>query len=305
MQHFKTLAEYSKAIGIKEPLHPHFDVRRFEDNRFDISRTMLPFRHEFYFIAIQIRGEGMVVSGHNAMSPKSPTVYFNTPFQIQSWEIQQDWSGYYIIFSQDFISSSHYFDRFLEDFPFLKMYNTFPLEISEEEQNEIVSIYQQISDEYYLNEEDKFRFIEVNVLHLLHYINRLLRRYAEGRIPDTLSSSDQAIYTRFQELIELGFCLNTALNAESNPHSTSYYASKLNIHPNYLNAVVKSVSGLTALQNIQNYILKKAKESLIQTALSAKEIAYNLHFSSPGKFSTFFKKLTGVTPMAFRKETNI
>ncbi|MEN9348720.1 MAG: HTH-type transcriptional activator RhaR [Bacteroidota bacterium] len=57
--------------------------------------------------------------------------------------------------------------------------------------------------------------------------------------------------------------------------------------------------------NIQHFIIEhkieKAKELIIDDELSLTEIAYRLHYSSVAHFSTQFKKVTGVTPTAYKK----
>ncbi|MDC1385752.1 helix-turn-helix domain-containing protein [Crocinitomicaceae bacterium] len=39
---------------------------------------------------------------------------------------------------------------------------------------------------------------------------------------------------------------------------------------------------------------------LLQTGMSAKEVAYDLNFDDPGHFSKFFKSKTGCSPSEFR-----
>jgi AraC-like DNA-binding protein len=304
MKHFKTITEYSNAIGILPPKHPHFDIRRFEENKEHIRTKMLPFRHEFYFIAIRTYGEGKVRLGHHTQFPEGVTIYFNTPFQIQSWEIDKEWSGYYLIFSQDFLSSSHYFDRFLDDFPFLKIDESIPFEIDQKDLPELVSTYDKIKQEYISDEDDKFNFIEIYVLELLNQIKRLFKKHTNVKtVQEQIHKADLKLLARFENLVKTSFCCASKVETIENPHSPSDYANKLNVHPNHLNAVVKSITGQTALNYIHNHIQKLAKAELAQTNVSAKEIAYNLHFSSPAKFSAFFKKHTGLTPLSYRKNS--
>ncbi|KXX68218.1 AraC family transcriptional regulator [Flammeovirga sp. SJP92] len=302
MNHFKTISEYCQAIQVATPKHPHFDIRNFEDNMGKVIESMPPFRHEFYSIAIKADGGGKAISGHHADFPNGVTVFFNSPFQILSWEIVPDWTGYYIILSQDFLASSHYFDRLLDDFPFLKIDESIPFEIDETDLPEILGIYERIHKEYYSDHEDKFQFIQVYVLQLLNQIKRLFQKNVNTKDADEqIRSADLKLLSRFQKLIKTSFYPDAKLETFANLHSPSYYAGLLNIHPNHLNAVVKSITGKTALNHIHNHILKLAKAELLQTEKNVKEIAYGLHFESPNNFSAFFKKNTQMTPGAYRK----
>ena len=119
MKLFKTISEYCKAINIAPSKHPHFDIRRFEDNMETVVHRIDPFRHEFYAIALKVEGEGKAITGHNKQFPEGPTIFFNSPFQITSWDIAPDWKGYYIILTQSFIAQSKHLEDILEHFSFL------------------------------------------------------------------------------------------------------------------------------------------------------------------------------------------
>ncbi|MCL3780675.1 AraC family transcriptional regulator [Prolixibacteraceae bacterium JC049] len=305
MQHFKTITEYCKAIGISPPRHPHFDIRRFKDNMGKVVDNMSPFRHEFYSIAIKADGEGKAITGHHTDFPEGVTIFFNSPFQILSWDILPNWSGYYIMISQDFLASSHLFEHLLDDFPFLKIDESIPFEIEKNELPDILSIYGHIQQEYLSDNPDKFGFIQAYLLVLLNQVKRLFNKQVDlQQAKAQFRTADLKLLSRFQKLIKTSFYPDAQLETFANLHSPSYYAQLLSIHPNHLNAVVKSITGLTALNHIHNHILKLAKAELAQTNASVKEIAYALHFESPNNFSSFFKKNCGVTPLTYRKSAD-
>jgi AraC-like DNA-binding protein len=65
--------------------------------------------------------------------------------------------------------------------------------------------------------------------------------------------------------------------------------------------VIKSKTGRTVTDWISHQTLMVAKDFLLNTSYSSKEIAYKLGFSEPTHFSRFFKKQTQMAPNAFRK----
>jgi AraC-like DNA-binding protein len=302
MKHFKTITEYNKAIGISAPKHPHFDIRSFDENMGKVVEKMEPFRHEFYSIAIKADGGGKAITGHHSDFPDGVTIFFNSPFQILSWDIYPNWSGYYVMISQDFLASSHHFDQLLDEFPFLKINESIPFEIAPEKLDKIVTLFELIQNEYESERNDKFDFINVYVLLLLNLVKRLFNQQVDSNQAEIqIRTADLKLLSRFQKLIKTSFYPDAELETFANPHSPSYYAQVLNIHPNHLNAVVKKITGNTALNHIHNHILKLAKAELIQTEKSVKEIAYFLHFEFPNNFSAFFKKNTGETPGGYRR----
>ena len=303
MKHFKTIPDYCQAIQIPPPRHPHFDIRSFEENMPVVVSEMPPFRHEFYAIALKAAGEGKAVSGHHTDFPEGSVIFFNSPFQILSWDIVPNWKGYYLMFTQDFIAQSSHFNRLLEDFPFLKIDKSIPFEIETPDLQHILGIYRNIRDEYHSENADKFQLIESYVLLLLHFVKRYFSKQVDpAEAAKEMRAADLKLLTRYQTLIQTSFYPNANPETFSNLHSTSHYAQQLNVHPNHLNAIVKNITGITALNHIHNHLLQLAKSYLAQTELSVKEIAYTLYFDSPNSFSAFFKKHTELTPLAYRQQ---
>lgn len=302
IKHFRTISAYCKGINIPEPKHAHFDIRSFEENMATVHPQMPPFRHEFFAIAIKADGEGKATSGAFTDFPEGAAVFFNTPFQVLSWNIVPNWKGYYIIFSKDFIARSETLHHIVQLFPFLKIDRSVPFTIPRSELRKVLSIYEHIWTEYYGSAKDKFKIIEAQVYLLLSIIKRL---FEEQVVPQTGQGSpgikNLKLLSQYQTLIQTSFQPDTLTKTGLNLHSTAYYAKLLGMHPNYLNSVVKEASGSTALQHIHQHIILLAKSFLAQTDWPIKEIAYRLHFKNPNNFSSFFKKHTNTTPLTYRK----
>lgn len=60
-------------------------------------------------------------------------------------------------------------------------------------------------------------------------------------------------------------------------------------------------TGTTPYQYIQEMRIKQSKHLLLNTRMALKEIAYEVGFGSPDYFSTAFRRIVGVSPLAFRK----
>ncbi len=80
------------------------------------------------------------------------------------------------------------------------------------------------------------------------------------------------------------------------------YSEKLNLSPNYLNALCKKETGKTAIQLIHERILLEARRLLYSTNLSVKEISFSLQFEDVAYFNRFFKKNMAVTPLEYRQQ---
>lgn len=79
------------------------------------------------------------------------------------------------------------------------------------------------------------------------------------------------------------------------------YAADLGLSAAHLNALCRSLAGLSALQVINQRVLLEAKRNLVYTTMTINQVADSLGFSEPAYFSRFFKRSTGVAPQAFRQ----
>ncbi len=82
----------------------------------------------------------------------------------------------------------------------------------------------------------------------------------------------------------------------------SFYAHKLFITPKHLSSVVKEISGRTAGDWIENYVVMEAKVLLKTTDMTIQEIALYLNFANQSFFGKYFKHHTGFSPSTYRKQ---
>ena len=81
-------------------------------------------------------------------------------------------------------------------------------------------------------------------------------------------------------------------------------AEQLHLSPHYLSYLLRSLTGQSSQQHIQDKLIEKAKEYLTITNLSVAEIAYQLGFERPQSFNKLFKKKMNISPLGFRQTYN-
>ena len=296
--HFPTLATYCEGIGISEPKWGDFDVRSFEDNMKSVRHQMPPFKHEFYAIALKLEGAGAASTGNYQTPESGATIFFNSPYQITHWDIAPDWKGYCVIFSEEFLMDRS--RRLVEAYPFLLVDNTIPMSIEGNEARLFESTFQEIFTEFHECLPDNRSVIQHYLEILLVKTSRTFNRLVDKeQLTYKERNNDLNLVSRFKSLIETSFHPGFEHKTTS-PHQVQFYADQLAIHPNHLNAVVKRITTHSASEHIQKYVLNQAKSTLKHTGKSVKEIAHELHYPYPNHFTNFFKKQTGMTPVAFR-----
>ena len=86
----------------------------------------------------------------------------------------------------------------------------------------------------------------------------------------------------------------------SSQRNMAFYAQHLCLTPKYLSKLVKQVSGRSAPDWIDSFVILEAKNMLKYSDASIKEIVYHLHFPNQSVFYKFFKSHTGLTPSEYR-----
>ncbi len=109
---------------------------------------------------------------------------------------------------------------------------------------------------------------------------------------DSANSASET-YTHFLHILEENFRRNVKI---------SFYAEKLFMSERNLNLVCHEVMQQSAGEIIETRKLTEAKNLLINSNKTIAEIGFELGYNEKAYFSKVFKRKTGHTPTAFRKE---
>ncbi|MBO5779569.1 MAG: AraC family transcriptional regulator [Muribaculaceae bacterium] len=107
----------------------------------------------------------------------------------------------------------------------------------------------------------------------------------------TLCNRGESLFYRFIVAIEENYKQN---------RSVSFYSKKLNVTSKHLSAVVKELSGRTAGEWIDSYVITEIKQMLSSTNMTIQEISNALNFANQSFFGKYFKSHTGMSPREFR-----
>jgi AraC-like DNA-binding protein len=275
-----------------ESIHP---VEGFElySSR-GLKPSLGPLKSAFYRISITITGHVDMQLGLEHFKHQPRTMSFTWPNQVFSKNnISADAFGYYILFNEDFLNDLIPAAGIPIEFPFFE-YTGRPLfQLAPDEIDRVQQFVLKMNDELKENRPGKEKAIR---LYLYLLLLEAKRSYERQQLHEPANTADTIyLVSHFQKLVSRHFLLK---------RKVTDYAGLLTVSANHLNRTVKEVTGKTASESIAEMLVQEAKAVLKYTEASVSEIAYQLNFSEPAAFNRFFKKMTGETPMLYRKNAS-
>jgi AraC-like DNA-binding protein len=102
-------------------------------------------------------------------------------------------------------------------------------------------------------------------------------------------------------LLQFGIFNDQLENHITETRNANAYADIMGISYKHLNEICKSISGVTAKDFIDNYLILEIQRQLAISDTSVKELAYKMGFDEPTNFFKYFKKHTNHSPLQFKK----
>lgn len=261
-----------------------FEYQRLETSYRDYDSSH-PHRHNCYEIVFFERSGGEHHIDFKRYDITENTIHIVCPEQVHLLKRNKDVTGYVLSFSAELFLSIVQNSQFLDAFPFLVPLNSAPIVKLELDQiPQLMSLIKQLEQEYFSSQKDKKDMLAILCLQLLQFLKR--------QFPQTENTAnEQYLPSRFKKMVEREYLkINTV----------SEYADLLAVSAGHLNDIVKKATGKSAKMIISEHITLEAKRLLYHSQLSIKEIASNLNFEESSYFIRFFRKQTGLTPIAFR-----
>jgi AraC family transcriptional regulator of adaptative response / methylphosphotriester-DNA alkyltransferase methyltransferase len=123
-------------------------------------------------------------------------------------------------------------------------------------------------------------------------------------LPKKLISRKEEITADFLNLIEKYFD-DLINNRADKMFHTKHFAELLFIHPVLLTNTIKLMTGKSPCEFLENRILSEAQWLLKDTDLPIKEIGYKFLYNDPTNFTKFFKNMSGITPLQYRRNNQL
>ncbi len=290
-----SIAELYANYDAGKPEHPMISVLDFAK----LNRTKvkgIAFRMGLYSIACK-KVQGTMRYGRSIYDFTEGSLVFIAPSQV----IEPDANmviedGWIIHMHPDFLNATER-GRRLTEYSFFGYDTHEALHVSDSEKTILAECVNNIKREISQNLDKHSHDLILSNLELLFAY--CVRFYERQFLTRTKVSNDTL--QKFERLLNDYFTRNSLV--EEGLPDVKYFASRLNLSPNYLSDLLNKYTGKTTQEHIHLKVTDKAKSLLWSTSLSVSEIAYDLGFEHPSHFTKLFKSRTGVTPTEFRRQS--
>jgi AraC-like DNA-binding protein len=296
----KSIQEFHTIRGLPSPFHPLVSLVDYSQSKILDAYLGENWSFSFYSIGVK-RNVGTIRYGQKKYDFDGGIMSFIAPGQRVSIErnakVNLKASGWLLLVHPDFLWNTS-LAKNIKNYDFFNYSINEALFMSEKEEGIIEQLIQNIKLEIE-NNIDSFsqNIIVAQIELLLNYADRFYQRQFITR-----KKINHEILDRLEELLSELFTIEV-LKAQGVP-TVQQIADKLNLSPNYLSSLLKSLTGQNTQQHIHGKLIEKAKEKLSTTTLSVNEIAFELGFEHSQSFSKLFKSKTDLSPSSFRASFN-
>lgn len=227
---------------------------------------------------------------HHVINPRS--MFVCPPGSIVQIESEQDAAVHFIFCEEEFVNRVHLDQKQLLHL-FMKVRTTPCLQLDDSEWSSINHTLEEIFTEGRSGREDLFSAeIMYSLFRALAYrISRVIDDRMKTRKETPSLPRHTAYFNAFIEELSHNYMQE---------RSVGFYADRLHLTPKYLTTLLRTTTGRTATQWIDDYVVLEAKNLLKYSSMNIQEVAYYLHFPNQSFFGKYFKQHTGMTPSAYR-----
>ncbi|WP_207534917.1 AraC family transcriptional regulator [Desertivirga arenae] len=294
----ESLSEAHRMFGLPQPKHPLISLINGAHATLE-GKLPSPLVLAYYKIAYKPKLGGKLKYGQSYYDFDEGGLLFAAPGQIIGGNDLDGsvCSKYTLLVHPDFFLG-YPLAKKVKEYGFFSYSINETLHLSEEEKNTIMAIFGFVEKELDSRIDNFSHDVIISQLELLlSYANRFYKRQFLTR-----KASSTGILERMEELLDNYFI--NGLSVNMGIPTVAYLAQNLNLSPNYLSDMLRSLTGQSAQQHIHERLIEMAKEKLSTTSLSVSEVAYALGFEHSQSFSRLFKTKTKLSPLEFRASFN-
>ncbi len=290
----QTIQELHEIAGFEKPKHPLVTIIDYSKVNVNNGPESGNFMCSFY--SVNFKKHCSFIYGRQSFDHQEGTLHCTAPDQVITFAQNKEaysTEGWGLHFHPELIRNTA-LGKKINEYSFFSYAENEALHLSEQEKQTLLTLLNQMENEYYTNiDHYSHDLIISNIELLLNYCKRFY-----GRQFITRTNQNKDVIVRFEAFLTQYINSNELRN--NGLPTVKFCAEAMNLSPNYFSDLLKSETGKNTQEHIHYHLLEKSKTLLIGSDKSINEIAYELGFEYPQSFSKFFKKKEGISPTRYR-----
>jgi AraC family transcriptional regulator, transcriptional activator of pobA len=270
--------------------HGTFNLQRMDELYVRMNgKPDVPHRHAYYTVLLIKKAAGKHVVDYQTHFFGEKQVHFVSPGQVHQVQNPERPEGWVVTFSKDFLVENNIPESFISNLNLFRQFgDSPPLSVNDETFEKLARIMGEmeeiVSKDLHYSSRALGSLLQLFLIYCSNGCNLDAAQLDE-------ENSGVCILRDFKNSVERHF---------HEWHKVSDYVTEIPVSSKHLSYTVKTLTGKTAKELIQDRLTLEAKRLLLHTELNIKEIGYKIGFEEPLHFSGFFKKQTGQSPTDFR-----
>ena len=245
-----------------------------------------PFKIDMYICCICLNGESRGRINLKPYNIMASGISINLPGQLLEHEfISDDFKGLCIFMSKEFVGSL----GLPYDFQINTLVQENPvLALGQEQLAAMLSYYTMVGnviEDQHPNQSEIIKHLTCAFFYGIGYYFYQVSR-------NKVLSNEEVLMQNFLREVRQNY---------KKERKVLYYADRMHFSPGYLSTIIKSFSGKTAAEWIDDYVILEAKALLKSTNMTVQQVSDELNFPSQSFFGKYFKRQTGVSPKEYKK----
>jgi AraC family transcriptional regulator, transcriptional activator of pobA len=250
-----------------------------------------PYRSNYYGIGLCTSGNATLNVNLETYQVKEGSLIAMSPQLIKQWGYcSPDYKIPAAFFTRQFLLNNGADAGFLNNFPFFELHAAHVTALNGQEAGIILHWLEKIKETIQSTHPHAVDIVKNLVRILLFETSSVYNR--QGFSSFYKQTRSEQITHEFKKLVSAHF---------KKERSVKFYAGLLFITPKHLTETVREVTGKPAGEWIDETVILEAKILLQEPAASIAHIADTLHFPDQSAFGRYFKKATGLSPLAYKQ----
>ena len=244
-----------------------------------------------YSFSLITQGEMTLMNGNNQLSFSKNDIYTYYPGSlIRIIDVSDDFKDICLFVDEQMTHSAQAFRNLLKASMIpLSQFGKSKLSLTRDDASRVHSVMMLISE--YISQTLSLKNEILEMLYSV-FIDDLISIQAFEKTRFSISKQSEEIFISFYALLQKNYI---------EQHNIGFYADSLNITTTYLSRIVKTISGRTVMEYINEMLAIEATWLIKSTNLTVAQIADRLNFSTSAAFDKFYKRMRGCSPLTLRE----